>query len=1274
MLETETRRQRLSKLLWYATCNVSALIAISCSFRLASSPCSAQEINWIVPADTPADWHDPDHWTYSHEGTTPEDFWTFRIDGNGVVNLDSGTVRGWGGVIGEVGNGQLVQTGGNLELFGDGIPSAYLGTSPGALGRYELAGGSAKISYIAVGFQGHGELLISDGMLDFDRGISIGATTGGTGLVVQTGGVVGRTEANLRNEINLGVSGFGAGRYELMDGQVVTMNLVIDAGTFQQDGGAVTIGEDLFLRGGESEQLAEFRMGSDDATVAARRLVVRSYGSGPRAQFWQDAGNVSTLFTQIGNGSYQLANGHLWADTIAVGADAIGAFDAATNEGRFVQTGGTVVAANVSVRGSKSFDGSRTATGRYELQGGTAYIDRLFLGGERDSDFVQSGGRMFVNTLELAGYGPTGGHATLTMSGGRTIVNDSLIVGATPESSGDFDFQHQAGVVLQTGLGSSVYFGEGTAIRNAESASFIIGSDSLVGVAENLDVGQLLGSIQHRNVVTYVPGQTIHIKEGQRAQVGTDGTWRSDVKIDGFAYDSPARGVTRIEGNLIVGATGNLQLDDDRSRVLINGHEDAGVYGGTARIAQLTVRGSEGPSRFTVRDSGSLTVSQLLKVNEQQSFELMSGQVDAARVEIGGGGKYVQSGGATVADRFEITPSPSGLGRGELSGGTLQADYFLVSSSGRFVQSGGSVIVNELAAESYLMQAGDLTVRTSLNNHFGDGKLDLSGASVTVNVEGGIVDMGPRSMFVQSQNATLNIDEHSLVIVPAGYDLPSKFANFNNAGIIQDVSQPLVIPADREIHGAGDIRALPTVQIYGKLVGEAALNGLSMSRFQIFPGAVVDLPQGYLISQRTTGSSVSGGSLNATDLTIEGTFTQSGGDVTLDTVTNRTRSTYSLTGGTLKIRDQWTSGILDFGESAATLVLGENAVLSLDRLFINEGQQATLIGERNSLIITNSESLPESLFGTFSSAGMVHVIGQPLTVPSDKLLSGGVHLIGGLINSGQVAPGRGIGTISIGAGDYTQSATGLLDLAIGKHADDLSTGGIAADFLSVEGTANLDGLLKIEIADDFMPAVGDSYTLLRANQVVGEFADVSFPEIIAGLKWQLSYQADTVTLSVASRLPLDDEPLGDFDHDGQLSAADVDALTAQINSGEYLAQFDVNSDSYLDEEDRRFWIEEQTRVLYGDANFDGEFNSSDLVTVFIVGQYEDDVVANSTWESGDWDGNGDYDTGDLVVAFMSGHYEEAAAGAVRSVPEPNSLAIIAHAIWIAPLLRRKNGT
>ena len=82
----------------------------------------------------------------------------------------------------------------------------------------------------------------------------------------------------------------------------------------------------------------------------------------------------------------------------------------------------------------------------------------------------------------------------------------------------------------------------------------------------------------------------------------------------------------------------------------------------------------------------------------------------------------------------------------------------------------------------------------------------------------------------------------------------------------------------------------------------------------------------------------------------------------------------------------------------------------------------------------------------------------------------------------------------------------------------------------------------------------------------------------------------------------------------------------------------------------------------GDANRDGRFNSTDLVQVFQIGEYEDAFENNSTWQEGDWNGDGDFDSGDLVLAFQRGLYEwhrqavsPLLAAAVDQIHEQNDL-------------------
>lgn len=60
----------------------------------------------------------------------------------------------------------------------------------------------------------------------------------------------------------------------------------------------------------------------------------------------------------------------------------------------------------------------------------------------------------------------------------------------------------------------------------------------------------------------------------------------------------------------------------------------------------------------------------------------------------------------------------------------------------------------------------------------------------------------------------------------------------------------------------------------------------------------------------------------------------------------------------------------------------------------------------------------------------------------------------------------------------------------------------------------------------------------------------------------------------------------------------------------------------------------------GDVNDDGVFDSSDLVRVMQAGGYNDQLVANSVFETGDWNGDLEFNSADLVSAFSIGHYAD----------------------------------
>lgn len=145
---------------------------------------------------------------------------------------------------------------------------------------------------------------------------------------------------------------------------------------------------------------------------------------------------------------------------------------------------------------------------------------------------------------------------------------------------------------------------------------------------------------------------------------------------------------------------------------------------------------------------------------------------------------------------------------------------------------------------------------------------------------------------------------------------------------------------------------------------------------------------------------------------------------------------------------------------------------------------------------------------------------------------------------------------------------------------------------------------------------------------------------------------------------------GDFNGSGALDVADFDLLAAGVINGD--VSFDLDGDGDADSEDRRVWVEELSNTYFGDADYNGEFNSGDFVAVFSAGKYETGEAA--TWAEGDWNGDQLFNSSDFVAAFSGGGYEIGPRGqAAESVPEPSSFGLVFVGLMgLARLVRKRS--
>jgi Tol biopolymer transport system component len=191
-----------------------------------------------------------------------------------------------------------------------------------------------------------------------------------------------------------------------------------------------------------------------------------------------------------------------------------------------------------------------------------------------------------------------------------------------------------------------------------------------------------------------------------------------------------------------------------------------------------------------------------------------------------------------------------------------------------------------------------------------------------------------------------------------------------------------------------------------------------------------------------------------------------------------------------------------------------------------------------------------------------------------------------------------------------------------------------------------------ELLDASINSAGSQYNSDLASDGYFYFGRADAPEA-----WS-TYDFWRVPYEMSARAP------GEFNGDNELTVDDIDLLSSQVRRGSSFPQFDLNADGNFTQADRDVWVKELKGTWFGDANLDGEFNSSDLTMVFAEGKYE--TLEAAGWAEGDWDGSGRFDTGDLIKAFADGGYEQGPAPA--AVPEPSTwlLAIFAMASFLRP--------
>ncbi len=237
------------------------------------------------------------------------------------------------------------------------------------------------------------------------------------------------------------------------------------------------------------------------------------------------------------------------------------------------------------------------------------------------------------------------------------------------------------------------------------------------------------------------------------------------------------------------------------------------------------------------------------------------------------------------------------------------------------------------------------------------------------------------------------------------------------------------------------------------------------------------------------------------------------------------------------------------------------------RLVFTGGDSACFGNVENTGQIEFVDGATATFHGNLTHNGTLRVgvhEGVPSTAVFLSEITGSGDAAGGgnVIFEGRVSPGNSVGTMAFQT-NVEFGAASTLSMELGGRAS------IDSDQFLVDGRASLSGSLVVDLINDFVPAAGETFTLMLSTQgITGTFDQVVLPEV-PGIGWQLNYSLLNVVLRAVEGPPV---MQADFDGDGDVDGNDF--LAWQRGLGKTNAQLsdgDGNGDGVVDGADLAAW-------------------------------------------------------------------------------------------------------
>ncbi|MGA2739325.1 MAG: hypothetical protein ABSG65_18030 [Bryobacteraceae bacterium] len=768
--------------------------------------------------------------------------------------------------------------------------------------------------------------------------------------------------------------------------------------------------------------------------------------------------------------------------------------------GTYTGTGGTVQVSAGNTAGANSLleitgAAPGTLTGAYQVN---AYAGSAAV--EWGSGGITSigNGASAAGTVDLSG-------SSAYMEIGATNSNSALKNLATIASNGGLQIQDGASVTIARAL----------TVANGGYLDLDNGGNG----GSSLNIGGALtnsGNVQVGN---------FYMTSGSTASVGTSLTNSSTGTIDvvGANYDAvnavlkvtgPSlsnSGTINLEGNNLGDAeleiAGNVALSGTGKIVLSN--VATNIITGTATTDTLTnsstIEGSGTIENIGIVNTGTIAANQSVPLlilpssgglNNTGTLSVSAG--DTMQIGTSAGGALTNFSGTTLGGGTYTVGGTLQFGASGASIVTDGANISLTGAGAQMINFGGGNLLTNLAT---ITGAGSLTLGTSWGTFTTTGSFTNNGT----------LAVGAGDKFIVDSADTLTNFSSSTDTLTGGVYKITGLLEFKGANIVTNDASITLSGANSKIDSSSGANALANFAVNGAGATFSLGSGRSFTTAGNFTNnGLLSLAAGDTFDVNGNLTNLTGTTLAGGAYYVGGTLEFNGADI----VTNSANITLSST--TAKIVNQSAANALlgfNTNTAAGSFTLSGNASLSTTGgSFTNAGTVTVSSG--------STFTIGGSSYNYTQTGGTTNVNGTLAGAGTGALDLNGGNLYGtgtldyGVVDTATITPGTSAtstGELQVN-GTYAQNSGGALDVTIGG-----TTAGAKFDQLNVSGAATLNGTLNITLASGYTPAVGNTFDILNASSIGGDFSTINGLAINSSEHFTVTtVDGDEIVLTVVS--------------------------------------------------------------------------------------------------------------------------------------------------------------